>query len=60
MDVSLPAVSRSVEDYRQGGGWRPQITPGKIEDAAGDDEQPQNIHHAYAPHHGPEIFTINA
>ena len=54
MDIPLPAVSHRIKDHRQGRSRRAHITAGEIEDAAGDDEQPQDIHHSHAPHDRPE------
>jgi hypothetical protein len=54
MDVPLTAVAAGVENHRQRPARVPQVTPGKIEDAAGEDQEPQNIHHSHGPHHRPE------
>ena len=54
VQVSLTAMAAGVENDRQHTPSRSQVAPRKVENAGGNDQQPQDIDNPNGPHHWPE------
>ena len=54
VDVTLAAVTADIENHRQRRARVSQISPGKIKEAAGENQEPENVHGTDGPHYGAE------